>query len=140
MRDVQEGRAGKHGNKHELQISKRSEHPILSGFPDTWMHTQDECYSELRGPAEQLQILATALCLEEENGNGLNEPMLMTVEYGDGRVFHTTLGHDTVALAGVGFISTFQRGAEWAATGKVSQEVPADFPDASKSSSRIFDE
>jgi type 1 glutamine amidotransferase len=128
VRDEQVGRAGVHGNKHELQISKRSEHPILSGLPDVWMHTRDECYSELRGPAEQLQILATARCLKEKNGNGLNEPMLMTIEYGDGRIFHTTLGHDTVALSGVGFINTFQRGTEWAATGKVSQGVPADFP------------
>ena len=121
-------------------MTKRSEHPILAGLPDVWMHTQDECYSALRGPAEQLQILATALCLKEENGNGLNEPMLMTVEYGDGRVFHTTLGHDTVALSGVGFITTFQRGAEWAATGEVSQKAPADFPGTSKSSSRYFDQ
>jgi hypothetical protein len=28
----------------------------------------------------------------------------------------------------VGFIATLQRGAEWAATGKVTQKVPADFP------------
>jgi type 1 glutamine amidotransferase len=139
VRDEQPGRAGNHGKKHELQMSKRSEHPILSGLPDTWMHTADECYSELRGPAEHLQILATALCLKDENGNGLNEPMLMTVEYGEGRIFHTTLGHDTVALSGVGFITTFQRGAEWAATGKVSQDVPADFPNANQSSSRDFD-
>jgi len=140
VRDDQPGRAGNHGNKHELQISKRSEHPILSGLPDIWMHTADECYRELRGPAERLQILATALCLKEENGNGLNEPALMTVEYGDGRIFHTTLGHDTVSLNSVGFITTFQRGTEWAATGGVSQHVPADFPNASKSSSRDFDQ
>jgi len=140
VRDHQEGRAGNHGNKHELKMTKRSDHPILAGLPDVWMHTQDECYSELRGPADRQQILATALCLKEENGNGLNEPMLMTVEYGDGRIFHTTLGHDTVALSGVGFITTFQRGAEWAATGDVSQKMPADFPDASKSSSRHFDQ
>jgi hypothetical protein len=43
-------------------------------------------------------------------------------------------------LSGVGFITTFQRGAEWAATGKVSQAVPADFPDESKSSFRDFDQ
>jgi type 1 glutamine amidotransferase/mono/diheme cytochrome c family protein len=140
VRNEQAGRAGNHGNKHELKVTKRSEHPILAGLPDTWMHTQDECYSQLRGPAERLQILATALCLKEENGNGLNEPMLMTVEYGDGRIFHTTLGHDTVAMDSVGFITTFQRGTEWAATGEVSQQVPADFPDANNSSSRDFDQ
>ena len=28
----------------------------------------------------------------------------------------------------VGFIATFQRGCEWAASGDVTQDVPADFP------------
>jgi hypothetical protein len=32
----------------------------------------------------------------------------------------------------VGFITTFQRGAEWAATGKVTQQIPEDFPTATK--------
>ena len=50
--------------------------------------------------------------------------------YGKGRVFHTTLGHDINALSCVGFIVTFQRGTEWAATGKVTQKVPTVFPTA----------
>jgi uncharacterized protein len=54
--------------------------------------------------------------------------MLMTIQYGKGRVFHTTLGHDPEAMRCVGFITTLQRGAEWAATGKVKQKVPKDFP------------
>ncbi len=56
--------------------------------------------------------------------------MLMVLSYGSGRVFHTTLGHDIPALNCVGFIVTFQRGTEWAATGQVTQEVPPDFPTA----------
>lgn len=54
--------------------------------------------------------------------------MLMTISNGKGRIFHTTLGHDLKAMSCVGFITTFQRGAEWAASGKVTQKVPADFP------------
>jgi type 1 glutamine amidotransferase len=56
----------------------------------------------------------------------------MTIHYGNGRVFHTTLGHDPAAMQCVGFIVTFQRGVEWAATGKVTQEVPKDFPTATE--------
>jgi type 1 glutamine amidotransferase len=55
---------------------------------------------------------------------------------GKGRVFHTTLGHDVPAMRCVGFIFTYQRGAEWAATGKVTQKLPADFPGADKVSLR----
>ena len=52
----------------------------------------------------------------------------MTLSYGKGRVFHTTLGHDINALSSVDFVVTFQRGTEWAATGKVTQKVPSGFP------------
>jgi hypothetical protein len=34
------------------------------------------------------------------------------------------------ALSDVGFMTIFQRGAEWAATGRVTQPVPKDFPTA----------
>ena len=62
--------------------------------------------------------------------------MLMVLDYGKGRIFHTTLGHDVAAMRCVGFIATFQRGTEWAATGKVKQKVPADFPKVDKESLR----
>ena len=51
-------------------------------------------------------------------------------DYGKGRIFHTTMGHDPMALSCVGFITTFQRGTEWAATGRVTQKVPPSFPTA----------
>ena len=62
--------------------------------------------------------------------------MLMTLEYGKGRVFHTVLGHADYSMNCVGFITTLQRGAEWAATGKVTIPVPKDFPTADKSADR----
>ena len=54
----------------------------------------------------------------------------MTLSFGKGRIFHTTLGHDVNGMSCVGFVTTLQRGAEWAATGKVTQKVPASFPTA----------
>ena len=36
----------------------------------------------------------------------------------------------------VGFIVTFQRGAEWAASGKVTQKIPYDFPNVGAASLR----
>jgi hypothetical protein len=47
------------------------------------------------------------------------------------------MGHDVAALSCVGFITTYQRGAEWAATGRVTQKVPADFPTAGSVSLRV---
>jgi type 1 glutamine amidotransferase len=60
----------------------------------------------------------------------------MVIDYEKGRVFHTTLGHSDGAMKCVGFRATFARGCEWAATGKVTQKVPDDFPSAEKMSVR----
>ena len=66
--------------------------------------------------------------------------MLFTINYGKGRVFHTPMGHAEYSQECVGFITTLQRGTEWAATGKVALPIPADFPSADKVSSRKFAE
>jgi type 1 glutamine amidotransferase len=54
--------------------------------------------------------------------------MIFTISYGKGRVFHTPLGHDLGAMNCAGFQTTVERGTEWAATGKVTQDLPKDFP------------
>jgi type 1 glutamine amidotransferase len=50
--------------------------------------------------------------------------MLMTINYGQGRVFHNALGHMPKSMEDVGFIVTMQRGTEWAATGRVTLPLP----------------
>jgi len=65
--------------------------------------------------------------------------MIFTVKYGNGRVFHTPMGHSPHAMSCVGFTTTLQRGTEWAATGKVTQKIPADFPSATKVSVHTLD-
>ena len=140
VRDGSEGNAGGHGPQHEFQIVVRDgEHPITAGLPKSWLHAQDELYHQLRGPAENMKILATAFSAQEFQGTGRNEPMMMVLEYGKGRIYHTPMGHADYSMECVGFITTFQRGTEWAATGKVSlTEIPADFPSRDKASRRTF--
>ncbi len=140
VRDTSPGKGGSHGSQHEFEVIVRdTEHPITKGIPKKWLHAKDELYDRLRGPGEGMKILATAYASPEHKGSGRHEPMVMTVDYGKGRVFHTPMGHDDYSVECVGFITLFQRGAEWAATGKVTQTaVPADFPTAEKSSSRVF--
>src|SRR4051812_11510122 len=131
--DTTPGRGGSHGKQHEfLMVTRAPEHPIMKGLPPKWMHAKDELYDRLRGPAKDLTILASAFSAKEQAGSGEDEPLLMVRDYGQGRVFHTALGHnngpDLSAQKCVGFITTFQRGTEWAATGRVTQKTPADFP------------
>ena len=127
--DMTPGPGGDHGTQHSFQIIVRDkQHPITQGLPEKFMHTADELYAKLRGPAKNLTVLATAFADPDKQGSGRNEPVLMTVDYGKGRVFNTTLGHESEQLRSVVFIVTFQRGTEWAATGKVTQKIPDDFP------------
>lgn len=129
VRDMTPGKAGHHGKQHAFQVTARDpQHPILKGLPPVWQHATDEFYDSLRGPAENMDILATGFTSKEFGGTGENEPVLFTVRYHQGRVFHTILGHHVEAMRCVGFIATLQRGAEWVATGRVTQKAPPDFP------------
>ena len=136
--DPSPGNAGSHGARWPYAVkSQQPEHPILKGLPKVWMHAGDELYATLRGPGENMQVIATAMSETANRGTGREEPILMTLSYGKGRIFHTVLGHDVAALSCVGFIATFQRGTEWAATGKVTQKIPAGFPTEKSVSFRV---
>ncbi|MGK7393920.1 MAG: ThuA domain-containing protein [Candidatus Cyclobacteriaceae bacterium M3_2C_046] len=140
IRDPSPGGCGAHGPQHVFPITIRvPDHPITRGMPETWLTTKDECYAKLRGPAENMTILATGKDMSGQAPTDRHEPMLMVINYGDGRVFHTTLGHDDYSIESVGFITSFLRGTEWAATGEVTIPIPEDFPTAGKSTSRKFE-
>ena len=137
VRDNSPGKTGSHGPAQPFQIVIRDpNHPITKGLPPAFMHVPDELYGWLRGPAKNLTVLATAFAPKDKGGAGEHEPVLFTVEYGKGRVFQNALGHAPEQLKSVAFIATFLRGAEWAASGKVTQKVPDDFPTADKATVR----
>ncbi|HEY7284098.1 MAG TPA: ThuA domain-containing protein [Vicinamibacterales bacterium] len=131
------GAAGSHGARRPFSVTLRDpNHPITKGLPASWMHQGDELYASLRGPGQHMTVLATAHSDPANNGTGRDEPQLLVVQYGRGRVFHTTFGHDVNAMSSVDFVTTFQRGVEWAATAAVTQKIPAAFPTATTVSYR----
>ncbi|MBK7712465.1 MAG: ThuA domain-containing protein [Bacteroidales bacterium] len=134
--DTAAGPGGTHGKRREFIVRTRvADHPVMKGLPARWFHGTDELYSLLRGPAKNMDILATAFADSAAGGGTMrDEPMLMAITFEKGRVFHTAMGHADEgggpAMQCAGFIVTLQRGAEWAVTGNVTQEVPFDFPSA----------
>jgi type 1 glutamine amidotransferase len=138
-----------HGKQHTYQVRNRQpDHPIMKDIPELWMHGKDELYHGMRGPANNLTVLATAYSAKEQWGSGDSEPMLWTVPYGEGRVVTTVLGHrwydDRIeghpveaengvdAVHCLGFQTLIARSVEWAATGQVTLPVPATFPAATE--------
>lgn len=120
QRDMTAGTAGGHGYRHEFNIQIRQEnHPIVHGLPMVWRHSKDELYNRLRGPAEHVTVLATAFDDKKFNGFGRHEPVFLTIDYHQGRVFHTTLGHDELAFTDKTFMAVLAKGTAWAAGSKL---------------------
>ena len=123
--DSSPGAGGTHGKQSEFLVEIRdTEHPVTKGLPSSWLHAKDELYSKLRGPAKNLTVLATA----HSDLTNENEPVLMAVTFGKGRVFHTVLGHAPGSMVDTGFQATLLRGTEWCATDCVT--LPAPNPEA----------
>lgn len=133
VRDPRPGRGGSHGPQSEFIVQVRDfKHSITKGMPQKWLHSKDELYDSLRGPAEKVKILATSYSEKSKK----HEPMIMTISYGKGRVFHTPMGHADYSMKCIGFQEVLRRGTEWAATGKVTSDLPLDFPAEKKISSQ----
>jgi type 1 glutamine amidotransferase len=128
---------GHHSARHDYTVTIRDTgHPITRGMKATFAQANDELYANLKWqPEGPFHVLATAwdehsLYKPGEKqplpGKGLDQPMLWTVKYGNGRVFVDAMGHDADAMKLPGFTATFTRGAEWAATGEVTIPLPAE--------------
>jgi type 1 glutamine amidotransferase len=124
-----------HGDFTEINVTiENPDHPITAGIAD-FDHV-DELYFGTSNPhGVPVDVLATAFSVVDEKGNGTgkDEPVLVTVNYGDGRVFRNLLGHiwpgevydgyrgsTFRAFETPAFQTTLIRGCEWAATGSVS--------------------
>lgn len=135
---VGDGPDSGHGSKHPFVVTTRAiEHPVMRGLPVEWMHGKDELYHAMRGPAEGVEILATAFSAANQRGTMQHEPVLWTTLFGQGRVVSNTMGHLWVGGNGptmshslhcVGFQAVLARSCQWAAGQDVTIDAPQQFP------------
>ncbi|NCO40530.1 MAG: hypothetical protein COZ06_04605 [Armatimonadetes bacterium CG_4_10_14_3_um_filter_66_18] len=121
-----------HGQFHEFPVTVTDRtHPLTRDLGD--FRVWDELYHRLLHMHEvPCHVLATAYSDAATGGTGQNEPVMVTTQYGAGRVYHHVLGHiwegDPETNKGCSFIAlenetakrALLRGSEWAATGDVT--------------------
>jgi type 1 glutamine amidotransferase len=110
-----------HGKPSETRVEiSNNEHPVTQGmkgfeiFDELWINTAKN---------NKFEVLGTATNEVLTQKGAESQPAIMVAEYGKGRIFHTILGHDLIAMQSEGFQSLLLRGTEWAATGKVLQKL-----------------
>jgi len=121
-----------HGSFHPFEVKLIDrDHPVTRGLPPLPTHN-DELYHDLAHMHDApYRVLGTAFSDPETGGTGDDEPMILVKEYGEGRVFHTPLGHvwrddlrSRASYADRRFQMLVVRGTEWAATGEVTETNP----------------
>lgn len=129
-----------HGGFHAFDVDiVDRDHPVSRSLPTILMHP-DELYHRLVNPhGVERRVLATAYSSKESGGIETHEPMVLVKSYGEGRVFHTPLGHvwsgnpaQQASHRDPQFQGLVIRGTEWAATGTVRdvETAPAPLTDA----------
>jgi hypothetical protein len=125
------------GGVGELITVVNGTHPINAGLPAQWRHPPSALVYRLKGSPEGMTVLAYSV----DPVSGSHEPQQWTKNFGLGRAFTTVIGDlygnaTNIPLRCAGYQTTFVRGTQWAALGKVTLPVPGDFPGRDKISLR----
>ena len=127
-------------------ITVEPRHPITQGLPATWSVTNDDLLVPvelLPGAQALVTVLDDVAVYPAENwppahvplyvpdggvpalpGIGAHQPLVWINEWGAGRSFTCTLGHDVDTFRRMPFLPLLARGTEWAATGGVTIPLP----------------
>lgn len=122
-------------------------HVITDGITETWTVTGDDIlvgvelyegaqvllttFDDLESyekapvwPMSHYPVAIPAEGIAALPGMNTDQPIAWINDYGSGRSFTITIGHDIDTFRRIEFIRMFPRGVEWAATGEVSLEGP----------------
>jgi type 1 glutamine amidotransferase len=111
-----------HSEKRPVRISIDNQtHPITKGLSDFFIF--DELWIDAK-QKESFQVLGSATKKEPTGEECEKQPAILVSNYGEGRIFHTILGHDARTLRNSGFRTLITRATEWAASGAVNATIP----------------
>jgi hypothetical protein len=121
-------------------------HPITEGLDAEWAVVNDdvltgarmdpsarvlltvfddvETYRRAGWPNPHTPVVIPPGGLEELNGMDTDQPLAWVNEWGAGRSFCVTLGHDWDTFRKLPFMTLLVRGVEWAATGEITLGPP----------------
>jgi type 1 glutamine amidotransferase len=143
-------KGGRRSPKSDFIITTSDEsHPITRGLPKQWMTVGDDfmcglsilkdskitplayvfdSIDDYRGsnfpPPHMKDVIVPDGDLGKMHAVNMDQPVAWANEYGEGRVFVITIGHDIDTMRRVPFLTMLVRGAEWAATGVVTLDPP----------------
>ncbi len=124
-----------HGDFHEFRVAiVDHDHPVSRGLSD--FSLWDELYHRMvNTQGVPYRVLAAAYSDPARGGSGRHEPVMVALHHGEGRVYHSVLGHvwpgnpegaykgaSMIAFENPSFQRSLLRGCEWAATGAVSED------------------
>lgn len=119
--DAWQNLLGVETNRHEARRpftveNLAAEHPIMKPFPATWRTPQGELYM-IEHVHDGVTPLAHAYGVDTQR----HHLAIWTNEYGDARVFGTTIGHHNETMATDEYLGVVTRGLLWAA-GKLQED------------------
>ncbi len=88
---------------------KERDHPTLQGLPETWSYEQGELY-RIHAMADTAESLAVGV-----SSDNVEHTVVWTNQFGEGRVFGTSIGHATETMRTEEFQTLLTQGVLWAA-------------------------
>jgi uncharacterized protein len=99
-----------HGPKSKISVKPVGEHPIMKGFPTEWITPNGELYN-IKATEDTMTPLAMGV--RTEKGDKSPTPCIWVNQYGQGKVFGTTLGHHNETIQSPEFLDMLSRAALW---------------------------
>ncbi len=109
-----------HEKNRDLTVKViKAEHPVMKGFPATWLDPKDELYKN-----EKVWPNCIPLAQAYGEDTKMDHAVIWVNTYGSARVFTTTLGHDNATMRDPVYLDLVTRGLLWAC-GKLNDDGTA---------------